>query len=276
MIDLRRIAANLEPGEDGIWVARERTDISYPDEGNQNCLAVEENSFWFEHRNRCIVELMRAFPPDGMVFDVGGGNGYVALGLKQAGIPTVLVEPGRQGAFNARRRGIETVVCASLEDAGFLPGSLPAVGLFDVLEHMPDDAAFLSRLQDLLQDAGRLYLTVPSGPILWSADDVYAGHFRRYTLSSLSAALEAAGFAVEYATSIFTLLPPLIGLGRSLPSRLGLLKPNNWRRYQREIGRQPAWIMALLRPVLNGELRAIRQGNRVDIGGSCLAAARKR
>ena len=228
MIDLRSIATNLEPGEDGIWFARERAGISYPDEGNQNCLAVEENSFWFEHRNRCIIQLMRAFPPSGVVFDVGGGNGYVALGMMRAGIPAIVVEPGRQGARNARRRGIEPVVCAALEDAGFLPQSLPAAGIFDVLEHMRDEAAFLARLRDLLADGGRLYLTVPGGPLLWSADDVYAGHYRRYTLASLRAALERAGFEVEFATSIFSMLPPLIWLGRSLPSRMGLLKPNNW------------------------------------------------
>jgi SAM-dependent methyltransferase len=276
MIDLRSIATNLEPGEDGIWFARERAGISYPEEGNQNCLAVEENSFWFEHRNRCITQLMRAFPPPGVVFDVGGGNGYVALGMKQAGIAAIVVEPGQQGAQNARRRGIEPVVCAALEDAGFLPESLPAVGIFDVLEHMQDEAAFLGQLRGLLAEGGRLYLTVPSGPLLWSADDEYAGHYRRYTLTSLRAALGTAGFEVEFATSIFTALPPMIWLRRSLPSRMGLLKPNNWKRYQREIGRQPGWIMALLRPFLDAEIRAIRQMKQVRVGGSCLAVARKK
>src|SRR5512142_1308788 len=131
--DVAALAANLEQGADGIWVSRgQAQQISYPEEGNSNCLALEADSFWFEHRNRCIQAVMGHFPPPGVVLDVGGGNGYVALGLQRAGFAVALVEPGWQGVQNARVRGVETLICSTLEDAGFRPGSVPAVGLFDV------------------------------------------------------------------------------------------------------------------------------------------------
>jgi len=64
----------------------------------------------------------------------------VEAGVGQdAGLEVVLVEPGSAGAANARRRGIRHVVCAALEDAGFIPASLPAISLFDVVEHMKED-----------------------------------------------------------------------------------------------------------------------------------------
>ena len=77
MIELSKIATNLQPGEHGIWFSKKRSHISYPEDGNLRCLAVEDSSFWFKHRNKCIIESMRLFPPEGVVYDVGAGNGYV-------------------------------------------------------------------------------------------------------------------------------------------------------------------------------------------------------
>ncbi len=53
----------LQLGEDGIYYASESEAISYPEEGNEACFEVEDQSFWFRHRNDCIRELVRSFPP---------------------------------------------------------------------------------------------------------------------------------------------------------------------------------------------------------------------
>ena len=60
--------------------------ISYPEEGNEACFQIEDQSFWFRHRNNCIQELVRKFPPNGKgpIFDVGGGNGFVAKGMMRS------------------------------------------------------------------------------------------------------------------------------------------------------------------------------------------------
>jgi SAM-dependent methyltransferase len=273
---LAAIAPNLQMGADGIWYARNRSPISYPEEGNQNCLELEEDSFWFVHRNRCIATVVKAYPPPGLLFDVGGGNGYVSLGLQSAGVATVLVEPGENGVQIARRRGVRPIICSTLEDAGFQPGALPAVGLFDVLEHMQDDTAFLRTLRDLLVPDGRVYLTVPAYPLLWSADDAYAGHFRRYTLSALRRTFQAAGLEVEFATYFFALLPLPIFLGRALPSRLGLRRGNEWDRYQKEHSSRSGVTGSVLNWVLNRELAWLQAGHVIPLGGSCLLVAKKR
>lgn len=274
MNDLREIAANLEPGADGIWVAP-GGEISYPKGGNENCLALEADSFWFEHRNRCIQAVMRRLPPPGMVFDVGGGNGYVAMGLQQAGFPVALVEPGWQGVQNARRRGVGTLVCSRFEDAGFRPGAVPAVGLFDVLEHIADDGAFLSIVREMLVPGGRVYLTVPAFQALWSADDDYAGHHRRYSLRGLHHLLEQAGLEVEYASYFFFMLPAPILLLRALPTRLGLRKQEAWETYQQEHQSRSGLVGRVLDDLLSWELSRVSSGKSLPIGGSCLAAARR-
>ena len=83
MLDIHSISTELIIGDDGIWYAPDNQNISYPSEGNENCLAVEDNSFWFRHRNNCIVSVVKSYPPEdnGTIFDIGGGNGFVSLGL---------------------------------------------------------------------------------------------------------------------------------------------------------------------------------------------------
>lgn len=273
--DLTTYAANLEWSPEGYWISRKQTKISYPEEGNANCLALESDSFWFAHRSRCILAAARRFPPPGMLFDVGGGNGYVASSLQQADIPVALVEPGRQGVINAAQRGVRTLVCSTLEDAQFYPGTLPAVGLFDVLEHIAADAEFLKTVYDLLIPGGRVYLTVPAYPALWSADDDYAGHHRRYTLASLRRTLAESGFRVAFASYFFFLLPPPIFLFRTIPTRLGLRKQEAWDSYRQEHKQQSGLLGGLLGRLLEWEYRRLSGGKTLPMGGSLLAVAEK-
>lgn len=52
-------------GKDGIFYATGSEAISYPEQGNEACFQIEDQSFWFRHWNDCIRELVRSFPPRG-------------------------------------------------------------------------------------------------------------------------------------------------------------------------------------------------------------------
>ena len=276
MIHLNSIAANLELRPDGIWYARHAASIEYPKEGNVFCYGVEEGSFWFNHRNTFILEALRRYPPAGTFFDVGGGNGFVAMAIREAGLDTVLVEPGIEGIFNAQRRGLDQLVCATLESAGFRSGCLPAVGLFDVLEHIADDLTFLEQIHEVLTPAGRIYLTVPAYNFLWSSEDDFAQHFRRYTLPQLSRLLERAGFHQEYTTYIFATLPAPIFLFRTLPSKFGRRKKGDLNRMETELKPNSVAANQLLDSILRVELKALKRLKSLPFGGSCLLVARKK
>ncbi len=136
--DAKGVAENLRQVEDGFWCARETEWISYGEQSNANCFQIEEQSFWFRHRNACLLTVLQRLPPSGRIFDIGGGNGFVSRALESAGFPTVLVEPGPTGVRNARVRGLPSVVCGTLASAGFRAACMDAAGLFDVLEHIQD------------------------------------------------------------------------------------------------------------------------------------------
>ena len=50
------------------------------------------------YRNRCIAALVARLRPSGLLFDIGGGNGYMSDGLRSVGLEAVVVEPGIHGA----------------------------------------------------------------------------------------------------------------------------------------------------------------------------------
>lgn len=270
------IAPNIVRSEQGYWVVEQVSSVSYPEEASSVCFAVEDGSFWFRHRNRVIIDAARRLSPDGPFLDVGGGNGFVARGLQAAGFTTVLLEPSPRGAANAVERGVSSVICSTLEDVGFASGVFGGAGLFDVLEHIEDDRGFLVGLRAALAPHGRVYLTVPAYQALWSTEDTYAGHFRRYTIGSLRRVVESAGFEVEYATYFFALLPIPVLLFRTLPSRLGRRNDMSGQSASQEHTAGGGVASRLADAVLSTEARLLARGGTLPFGGSVLMVARKR
>lgn len=274
MMDMTKIASGLTRGDDGIWRAQGHESVSYPRDGNEACFAIEPTSYWFGHRNDCIRALVRHFPPPAgePVFDMGGGNGFVSLGLSEAGYETVVVEPGPEGAANARRRGLPNVICATAETAGIAPHRVAAAGVFDVVEHMQDDLAFLASLRRLIRPAGWLYVTVPAYTWLWSQEDVHAGHFRRYTRASFGQLLTASGFVPEFMTYFFQPLVPAILLLRAAPYRLGLA--GQTRPAEGDHTLKDGIPGRAIRAAFRDELSHIERLRPMRFGSSLLVAAR--
>lgn len=259
----------------GIFYSEEQSEISYPASGNDNYYQIEEDSFWFKHRNNCIIESIKKYCANNTFFDIGGGNGFVAMGLEEQGIATVLVEPGIQGCINAKRRGLKNVICSTLENASLIKGSIPAIGLFDVVEHVEHDVHFLKSIYSYLKDGGFVFITVPAFNVLWSDEDVEAGHFRRYTIKELKGKLQSVGFHIEYSSYIFSILPLAVFLFRTLPSRLKLNKNSGRLDKHKKEHKNRGLISKILNYIWGFEISRIKKGKVIYFGGSCLIVARK-
>jgi SAM-dependent methyltransferase len=164
------------------------------------------------------------------------------------------------------------VICARLEDVCLAPASFAAAGMFDVLEHIEDEAGALRHVRALLRPGGHVFLTAPAYAFLHSADDVAAGHFRRYTLAGLTRSLRRAGFRMQYASYMFAPLPPLVFLLRTLPSLLSLRQGVDEQRQAAE--HAPNGLAAgLIARLLDLEAPRIAAGRSIPFGTSCLAVA---
>lgn len=268
---------NMQLNQEGIWVSGVHTKkLAYPKTGNQFCFQVEDTSFWFKHRNDCIIAALKLHPPSGPLIDVGGGNGYVTRRILDEGFEAALVEPGTIGAHNAKKqRQIPYVFCSTFEDCHFGPESIDAVGLFDVLEHIEDKASFLSGIHTALKPAGQLYLTVPAFMWLWSSSDDIARHYHRYSPKSLIDSLKKY-FDVLFVSCFFQALTLPIFAFRALPYRLGLTtKRAKILSTKTEHGMNDSFLIKVIRRLLSYETKRITSGKSAKWGASCLCIARK-
>lgn len=260
----------------GIWRSARSAAVAYPEGDHATCFALEDESFWFRHRNRCILAAVRRHAPAGFILDVGGGNGYVSRALLDAGYPAVVMEPGPEGALNARRtRHIPEVICATLEEAALHSGAIPAVGMFDVLEHIEDDRAVVAELHRVLLPKGYVYLTVPSFNWLWSGSDVSAMHYRRYSQKTLSAVFQDH-FDIVYMTALFERLVPVFFMARTVPYALGLQRNRSDRQFAAEHKAGGAAGVSLIDRLLAHEVTRIARGESQRWGSSLLLVARRR
>jgi SAM-dependent methyltransferase len=267
------LSGRLTKKEDGLWTTGATETVSYPENIHDAYAAVEVTSYWFTHRNRCIVSLARRFPPSGPVLDVGGGNGAISLALHSNGIQSIVLEPGPQGAAVARRRGL-TVIRATIASAGITASSVSAIGLFDVIEHIADEAGTLASLHHALKGGGWLYMTVPAFNWLWSTEDQIAGHVRRYTVASATGALQKARFEIAFASYLFAPLVPAIFLLRSMPSLFGRIRGIN-RGVATDHQLSDNIIGRSIGNILRSERKCIEDGKTIPFGSSVIVVGRK-
>ena len=273
---IEKVFEKLKKDKFGIYHSLSKKKISYPKEGNKTCYQVEDKSFWFQHRNNVISEGVKKYNRENIFFDVGGGNGFVSKRLQDDGLDAYLIEPGVTGSKNAKNRGVNNVICSTIQEIGLNKKSIYSIGLFDVVEHIKEDKQFLNDINMYLKDEGYLYITVPAYNLLWSQEDIDAGHFRRYTLSSMTKILNDAGFKVEYSTYIFSILVVPIFLFRVLFKRLLNKKDKSKiHKVKNDHEMKNILLRKLFEKVFAFELFFIKKGIKVPFGGSCFIICKK-
>lgn len=108
-------------------------------------------------------DVARQIPAGGRILDVGCGNGKFLDFLGRYGS---YERYGTELAGNSARRvsripGIHLKV-GRLAEAGFPPGFFDAVTLFHVFEHLPDPAATLTLIDQILKPGGLLVFSFPN------------------------------------------------------------------------------------------------------------------
>lgn len=139
--------------------------------------------------------------------------------------------------------------------------SFDLVAAFDVIEHVDPDA-LLGTARRLVRPDGRLLLSAPAFPSLWSAMDELAGHRCRYRLSMLRRELARNGWRLAGHTHYQCLLFPAMLLSRKLSGGT----PASLERSP------PAWLDHLLGTVNRLET-ALLGGLPLPFGSSLIAWA---
>lgn len=268
---------------DGIYFSENLSSVNYPNQANRIFNEIEDNSFWYQHRNNCILEVIRQIQPKGKIVEIGGGNAFVSKGIQDAGYKVIVVEPDINGILNAKFRGISELVCSSFADLKFSDEKIENIGLFDVLEHIENDNEFLCKIHNQLSIDGFFFITIPTNKYIYSVEDEHDGHYRRYTISEIKNKLINNGFEVVYSSYFFSYLLFPIFLFRTLPSLLKIGKFSSIIKYkmsqkkeayqsEHEIKNSVSkWLISFLNRF---ELKQIKLRRSLAFGSSCLIVAR--
>lgn len=146
-----------------------------------------------------------------IVLEVGCSSGFM-LRLLRTELPNALVlgadvvqEPLKQLAANLPDIPLlqfDLVKCPLPEN------SVDVVILLNVLEHIEDDMMAMHQIYRILKPGGVAVIEVPAGPHLYDAYDTLLKHFRRYTLTSLSALAKKAQFEIVDQSHLGCLMYP--------------------------------------------------------------------
>lgn len=144
------------------------------------------------------------------VWEIGVGNGQTSIALLRRGCHVLATDIDTNCLDQLTRRVEQQLPDArdrlvALEIDLNRPLSLQplhalqadSVVSFNVLEHIENDGAALHAIAHTVKPLGKLGLVVPAFPYLYGRMDSEAGHYRRYTRSSLTALLERSGWLVK-------------------------------------------------------------------------------
>jgi SAM-dependent methyltransferase len=278
--DARRcpVCAVRYPERDGILelVAGPRGAPGFDPHYFEALARMEQEHFWWLARRELILDVLRRGVPDLArrgLFDIGCGSGGLLHFLALSGVPVAGACDAYLESLQIVRRRLEAPLV--LFDPGRLPPlgrGLDLVGLFDVLEHVDDDAGMLRWIADVLRPGGFLILTVPAHPFLFDEMDEIAHHRRRYRRGELRRKLQAAGLAVTVLTHFMAPLVPLMMAARALGRAVAGRTHTALERRTFEAKVIPG-LNPLMLAVLRGERFWLRR-TPLPFGTSLLALAR--
>jgi SAM-dependent methyltransferase len=193
-----------------------------PDESAASRMEEQYRRLVLRDHVRFVERALRGSRARGPLLDVGCGGGLFLGMLRERGFRVMGLDWSPEAAAIAWRRQGAAAVCGSLEKAPFAPGTLGAITMFHVLEHLYDPRAYLIAARQLLARSGRLIVQVPNAAcwqfrILrrrWNGIDV-PRHLYDFRDRDLEKLLESCGFEVAR-RKYFSLRDNPAGLASSL------------------------------------------------------------
>ena len=205
---------------------------------------------WELSRTDSILRILDRLHIGGAVLDIGCGDSYFDAKLVERfpdivvyGVDINLTEELHEDRLHA------VTSLSHLPDSKF-----DCILMMDVLEHIENDAEYLSGILSRLQPDGTVLITVPAFMRLYSLHDRELLHYRRYEHRSLRQVLDKSGLKeIRWSYFYFSLV-----LGR-------LLTMNQTKNLSGWDHPDSALSTRLVRAVLNADFRVLLFLSRIGI-----------
>ena len=183
---------------------------------------LDERHWWYRARRDILDRLIRrriALPRGARILEIGCGTGHNLPMLRQFGEVDAIEIDAAAREMASQRLGKPVMASPLPALEGVEDGAYDLVAILDVLEHIEEDRMALTGIARKLKPGGRILITVPAHPWMWSAHDLVNHHKRRYTRRSLRAVVASAGLRLDMLRWFNSLLFP-VAAGVRLAGRL--------------------------------------------------------
>ena len=187
-----------------------------------NMAKLDEQHWWYVARRDILDRLIRRrikLPDNARILEIGCGTGHNLPMLRQFGEVDAIEIDAEAREMASQRLGKPVMAHPLPALEGVEDGLYDLVAILDVLEHVEADREALLGIAAKLKPGGKILITVPAHPWMWSAHDVVNHHKRRYTRRSLKAVIAAAGLRLDMLRWFNSLLFP-VAAGVRLVGRL--------------------------------------------------------
>ena len=162
-------------------------------------IKVYEKHFWFQARLQIIKKLISNLnlPKNKIlnILDIGSGSGVNLSMLSEFG-KVSCIEPDDENIEYTKQKFPEIQILK-----GDLPYNNPynnqkfdLITILDVIEHIEKDYETLLEIKNMLNNDGKIIITVPAFQFLFGPSDIMANHCRRYSKKALKNLIIKAGF----------------------------------------------------------------------------------
>jgi SAM-dependent methyltransferase len=202
------------PLPDPAVLEREYRDNYYADEKPNFIAHAGEDQPWFELAQNDRLECFEKLTTGRRLLDIGCGPGFFLSTAIKRGWQGFGIEPSRQAAAHARSLGAHITEGLFTADTAAALGTFDVVNLTNVLEHVPDPVAILTRALALLGSGGVLCVGVPNdfSPLQIAARSVAntgdwwvapPHHLNYFDFESLAGLVERLGLTIAERTTSF-------------------------------------------------------------------------
>lgn len=223
---------------------------------------IEDFHWWFVARRQIIANIVATATCDKTpmrLVDIGCGTGG-NVSIFQESFDCIGIDISEHAIDFAVSRfpGINFITSEVCKTIYPIIEKADILFLLDVLEHIENDSRFLMEITSNMKQGALLLITVPSDMALWSPQDEFHGHFRRYSKNELLLKFNDLPVSIRLLSYYNTLLYPII---RSIRGFTKLTK-QTWGEAHTDLSTPPKFINTLLTKIFASESRWLV--NRVD------------
>ncbi len=178
---------------------------------------LDELHWWYRARRDILADLIArriALPDGARILEIGCGTGHNLAMLGRFGRVDAIEVDGAARDMASRRLGRAVMDAPLPALTAIAAGAYDISAILAVLEHVGADEAALTGMAAKLKPGGRILITVPAHPWMWSAHDVVNHHQRRYTKATLRDVIARAGLTLDMMSYFNSLLFPLAAAAR--------------------------------------------------------------